>query len=189
MDRPIRSASVETPTRTLTRPSSRSHRLRGRADRLRATWLRAVGAVGVGLVAAALTVAGLSAHRSDPDDQGPAVAGADELDHRPEAESDASATVGAVADGVGPLAHDQRILALERSAIVLPVSVGSTVEVVGFLSSVTDVEAEVIATRAEVVGVTDQAVLVALGAEAAYRAGEIAAVGRVTILGREHPPG
>lgn len=171
---------------TLTRPSSRARRLRGRVDRLRTAWRRGAVAAGAGLLAAGATVAVLSQPPAAPPQA-----------HRSESATDEGASGPApdvdpplpTSPGRAALDEDLRILALDRSTIALPVSVGSVVEVIGLRPTVTDVHAEVIAGRAEVVGVTDQAILVAVDAEAAHTAAEIAAVGRVTILGRDASAG
>lgn len=171
---------------TLPRPTSTANRLRGRLGRLRLAWRRLAFAVGAGLLAAGLTTAWLGAGPSSTEPRSPV-----------RTEVDGSAAVAGAGDSGPPptptdrpeLADDQRILALDRSAIALPVTVGTVVEVIGLRPAVADVRTEVIEARAHVVGVTDQAVLVEVDADAAYRAAEIAAVGRVTILGRTRPLG
>lgn len=170
-------------TPTLVRPTSASHRLRGRFDRLRLVWRRVAIAAGAGLTAAGLTMAWLTAGPPNGD-----------RDRQTQGASDDAATGDLPADRApaqdqAPLADTERILALDRSTIALPVSVGSVVEVIGLRPTVADVRAEVIAARAGVVGVTDQAILVAVDADAAHRAAEIAAVGQVTILGRDGTAG
>lgn len=169
----------------LVRPTSTAYRLRGRLGRLRLVWRRLAFAAGAGLLAAGLTMAWWAApsssERRDPQrtavDESPFVAGAGEPGS-PETPTDRPA-----------LGDDQRIVALDRSTIALPVTVGTVVEVIGLRPVGPDVRAEVIAARADVVGVTDEAVLVAVDADAAHQAAEVAAVGRVTILGRERPAG
>lgn len=166
----------------LTRPTSTANRLRGRLGRLRLAWRRVAIATGAGLLAAGLTTAWLEAAPRTSEPNAPPRAAAD----------DAPTAAGAGNVGSGPppvLADDQRILALDRSAIALPVTVGDVVDLIGLRPSVADVQAEVVAERVEVVGLTEQAILVAVDADAAYEAAEIAAVGRVTILGRGQPSG
>ncbi|MDH4280865.1 MAG: hypothetical protein OEW83_22590 [Acidimicrobiia bacterium] len=172
-------------TATLVRPTTATRRLRGRLGRLRLVWRRVAIAAGAGLLAAGLATAWLTAPATSDGGRRTAAAADDPV-------------IGAALDGLTPaptsagqeaLADDQRILALDRSAIALPVSPGSVVEVIGLRPTVDDVRAEVITARAEVVGVTDQAILVLVDAGPAYTAAEIAAVGRVTILGRDQPPG
>lgn len=169
-------------TPALTRPTSTANRLRGRLDRLRRVWRRVAVSGAAGLLAAGATTAWLTAGPLGPAEDGglPAATGnpstVDAVDVAPPTPA-----------GRPALADDQRILALDRSGIALPVTPGSVVEVVGLRPTITDVRAEVLAARAEVVGVTDQAILVAVDADAAHAAAEIAAVGRVTILGREWP--
>ncbi len=184
------SSCVEPPVvHALTRPTSTARRWRGRIERVVAARRRVAVATGSGLLAAALTVVALSSLRSAADPAGSptgrsadavpmAATGADRSNPVPPPPVDAA--------GLDP---DQRIIALERSSIALPVGVGAFVEVVGFRPTVTGVQAEVIASRVEVVGLTDEAVLVAVDAEAAYTIGEIAAIGRVTVLGRGLPAG
>ncbi len=164
----------------LTRPTSTANRLRGRLGRLRLAWRRVAIATGAGLLAAGLTTAWLEAASHTSERRAPPRAAAD----------DSLTAADTVGSGPPPvLADDQRVLALDRSTIALPVTVGNVVEVIGLRPSVADVQVEVVAARAEVVGVTEQAILLAVDAEAAYEAAEIAAVGRVTILGREQPTG
>lgn len=142
-------------------------------------------ATGSGLLAAGLTVAALSSLRSAADSAGPSIGRSDDSITTATTDADRWKPIPPTpVDGVG-LDPDKRIIALERSTIALPVAVGAVVEIVGFRPTVTDVRAEVIAPRAEVIGLTDEAVLVAVDAEAAYSVGEIAAVGQVTLLGRE----
>lgn len=165
----------------LTRPTSTANRLRGRLGRLRLAWRRVAIATGAGLLAAGLTTTWLEAAPRTSQRSAP-----------PRAATDSPTAAGADTVGSGPppvLADDQRILALDRSTIALPVTVGDVVELIGLRPSVADVQADVVAARVEVVGLTEQAILLAVDADAAYEAAEIAAVGRVTILGRQQPSG
>ena len=167
----------EHPSRTVIRPKSARRRVRGRLQRLWIARRRAATAAGLGLLAAGSTILALSALRplSEP-----------VIPEASPPESDTS--VGATASTREPVLDDnQRILALDRSAVVLPVEVGSSVELVGLRQTVIDVETEVIAERAEVAAVTDQAVLLIVGAEAARTATEVAAMGQLAVLGRDHP--
>lgn len=170
---------------TLARPTTATRRLRGRFGRLRLVWRRAAVATVAGLLAAGLASAWLTAPpTSDPEQRSTAPADVPVVIAPLDGLTPGPRSAGQVA-----LGNDQRILALDRSAIALPVSPGSIVEVIGLRPAIDDVRAEVITTRAEVVGVTDQAILVLVDAGAAYTAAEIAAVGRVTILGRDQPTG
>lgn len=171
---------------TLTRPTSAARRLRGRFDRLRLAWRRVAIATGTGLLAAGVTVAWLSVRSTPPLPTDRSIAPAD--DALVELESDTGQPPRAPS-GRAELEENLRILALDRATIALPVSVGSVVEVLGLRPTVADVQAVVITARADVVGVTDEAILVAVDADAAYTAAEIAAIGRVTILGRDTPGG
>ncbi|MDH3301389.1 MAG: hypothetical protein OES24_12865 [Acidimicrobiia bacterium] len=171
---------------TLTRPMSAARRLRGRLDRLRLAWRRVAIATGTGLLAAGVTVAWLSARSTPPFPAHRSTEPADDPLFEPES---ATGQPPKASSGRAELDENLRILALDRSTIALPVSVGSVVEVLGLRPTVADVQAEVITARADVVGMTDEAILVAVDADAAYTAAEIAAVGRVTILGRDVPAG
>ncbi len=172
----------DTPSRTLVRPTSTTARLRGRLARLRLGWRRLAVAAGAGLSAAILTVVWLSSAPAEPDEVSTSNTGDTPPEEPATAEPDPSA------QHENRIGADQRIVALERSTVEVPVTIGSVVEVIGLRPTVTDVQAEVIAPRAQVVGLTDDAVMVVLDVEAAHLAVELASEGRVAILGRERPP-
>ncbi len=160
--------------RLLPRPVSSRHRVRGRLQRLRLGWRRPALALAAGLSAAAVTVSALSATGSGP---------------KTEAADPAPPVVDSARSVDEPtrLDTDQRVVAIDRSMVALPVAVADVVELVALRPTATDYEAEVITAEAEVVGVTEDAVLLAMDSNAAYRTGETSAVGSIMVLGQALP--
>lgn len=175
-----RPTAVPGPARRLTRPTTTRRRWSGRIARLRIRWRRLTASVAVGLAAAALTILALSSLTDDS-----IVEQLEPVTEVSTTDADATGPAGKQDDEVGgrTLEADQRIVALDRSAVALPVSLGAEVEVVGLRPTVTDMETEVISPRAEVIGVTDDVILLVMHVDAAHRAGEIDAIGSLTLFG------
>lgn len=164
----------------LARPGSRTGRLRGRLEQLRAQRRRLTLSALIGLCTSGMTLAALATISVDESEPLPLST----LDRSANTEQPATVTLGAEQP---EMVENARMLAVDLSSIQIPLAVGDKAELIGLRPTIEAMTSQVIAKEAVVVAVTDQAVLFMISASEAHEALEISAVGSIKVLGLAVP--